>query len=163
MYASLLLHRVKEKTLKSKKTNINVGLHSDQKCLPRVACLWSKMPIFKRAGMREGGEVLPLAFQYLILMIWRHCDLNLVMISFLASKCQDFKFEMPVFQPFYDMKLKTSNFKVLAFCSQWKYNDQIQVTRSSYQILKCLWERLSTVSTPFLSIFTGYKMLRLWN
>ena len=27
-------------------------------------------------------------------------------------------FKMPVFQPFYAMKLKTSNFKVLAFCSQ---------------------------------------------
>ena len=63
----------------------------------RLACLWSKMPMFKRAGMREGGEPLPLAFQYLILMIWRPCDLNLVMISSLASKCQDFKFGMPVF------------------------------------------------------------------
>ena len=69
MYASLLLHRVKEKTLKRKKTNINVGLHSGQKCLPRVACLWSKMPMFQRAGMKEGGELLQLAFQYLILMI----------------------------------------------------------------------------------------------
>ena len=70
MYASLLLHRVKEKTLKSKKTNINVGLHSDQKCLPRVACLWSKRPMFQGAGMMEGGKLLPLlAFQYLILMI----------------------------------------------------------------------------------------------
>ena len=25
------------------------------KCLVRVACLWSKMPMFRRAGMREGG------------------------------------------------------------------------------------------------------------
>ena len=123
-------------------------IHSGRKCLPRVACLWSKMPMFQRAGMREGGKPLPQAFQYLILVIWRHCDLNLVMISFLASRCQDFKVETPVFQPFYDMKLKTSNFKVLAFCSQWKYNDQIQVTRSSYhkyQILKCLWEWLSSL------------------
>ena len=74
--------------------------------------------MFQGAGMKEGGETFPLAFQYLILMIQRHCDLNLVMISLLASKCQDFKVEMSVFQPFYDMKLKTSNFKVLAFCSQ---------------------------------------------
>ena len=29
----------------------------------------SKMPMFQRAGMREGGLPLPLAFQYLILMI----------------------------------------------------------------------------------------------
>ena len=40
---------------------------------------------------------------------------NLVMISLVASKCQEFKVEMPVFQPFYEMKLKTSKFKVLAF------------------------------------------------
>ena len=44
-------------------------LHSGQECFIRVACLWSKMPMVQRAGMREGGEPLPLAFQYLILMI----------------------------------------------------------------------------------------------
>ena len=47
--------------------------------------------MFQRVGMREGGEPLPLAFQYLILMICRPCDLNLVMISSLALKCQDFQ------------------------------------------------------------------------
>ena len=31
------------------------------------------------------------AFQYLIFMAWRSCDLNFEMISLLASKCQDFK------------------------------------------------------------------------
>ena len=41
--------------------------------------------------MKEGGLPLPLAFQYLILMIWRACDLDLVMISLQASKSQDFK------------------------------------------------------------------------
>ena len=70
------------------------------------------MPMIQRAGMRKGGEPLPLAFQYLILMIY---DLNLVMISSVASKCQDFKVGMPIFQPFYEMKLKTFKFKVLAF------------------------------------------------
>ena len=34
---------------------------------------------------------LPLAFPYLILLIWRVCNSNLVMISLLASKWQDFK------------------------------------------------------------------------
>ena len=58
---------------------------------------------------------LSLAFQYLILMIEGPYDLNLVMISSVASKCQDFKLEMPVFQSFYEMKLKTSKFKVLGF------------------------------------------------
>ena len=45
-------------------------VHSGQKCLPRVACLWSKTPMFQgAAGMKEGGEPFPLVFQYLILMI----------------------------------------------------------------------------------------------
>ena len=66
-------------------------LHSGQKCYVWVACLWSKMPMLQRVEMREGGEPLLLAFQYLILMLWRLCDLNLVMISSLASKCQYFK------------------------------------------------------------------------
>ena len=89
---------------------------------------------------RERGLPLPLAFHYLIFMIWRACDLNLVMISLLASKCQDFKVEMSFFQPLYVLKLKTSNLKVLAFCCQWRYHYQIQITRSLYhknQILKC--------------------------
>ena len=31
------------------------------------------MGIFRRTGMMEGGLLLPLTFQYLILMIWRAC------------------------------------------------------------------------------------------
>ena len=44
-------------------------VHSGLKCLPRVACLCSKMPMFLWAGTREGGEPFPLAFQYLTLMV----------------------------------------------------------------------------------------------
>ena len=87
-----------------------------QKCLP-----WVAMLIFQRAEIREGGGPLPQAFQYLILMKWRPCDLNLAMISSLASKCHDFKVGMPVFWPSYEMKLKTSKFKVLAFWSPRPY------------------------------------------
>ena len=58
--------------------------------------------------MREGGKPLPLAFQCLIFIVLRACDLNLVIIYSLASKCQDFKVEMPFFQPLYVMKLITS-------------------------------------------------------
>ena len=64
--------------------------------------------------------------------------MNLVMISSLASKCQDFKVGMAFFQPFYEMKLKTSKFKVLAFWSQWRYHNQIQITRSLYNKLPSL-------------------------
>ena len=46
-----------------------LDVHSGQKCFIRLACLWSKMPMLQRAGMRKGGEPLPLAFQHLILMI----------------------------------------------------------------------------------------------
>ena len=56
--------------------------------------------MFQRVGMREGGEPLPLAVQYLILLIQRPCDLILVMISLLASKCHDFKVGMPFFSHF---------------------------------------------------------------
>jgi hypothetical protein len=62
--------------------------------------------------MREGGLPLPPAFQYLILMTGRACDLDLVMVSSLASKWQGLKFGMSVFQLFYETKLKTSKFKV---------------------------------------------------
>ena len=86
------------------------------KCLRSFACFYSKMLMFWRAGMREGGMPLPLAFQYLIFMVYRPCNLNLVMVSSLAAKCQDFKVELPFFHPLYVMKLKTSNLKVLAFC-----------------------------------------------
>ena len=41
--------------------------------------------------MKEGGKPLSLAFQYLILMILRPFGLKFVIISSLASKCQDFK------------------------------------------------------------------------
>ena len=51
-----------------------------------VACLWSKMPMFQRAGMKKGGLLLPPAFKCLILMTWKACDVNLVMIFSLASK-----------------------------------------------------------------------------
>ena len=52
------------------------------------------------AGMREGGVSLPLAFQYLILLIWRPWNLNLVMISSLASKFHDLKLECLFFSHF---------------------------------------------------------------
>ena len=39
------------------------------KCLGSFAFLWCKMSMFWRAGMREGGKPLPLAFQYLIFMV----------------------------------------------------------------------------------------------
>ena len=82
-------------------------------------------------------------FWYLILMMWRAFDLNLVMVSLLAWKYKLFKVGMDVFHPFYEMKLKTSKFKVFAFWSQQRYHDQIQITGFSYQknqILKSWWE-----------------------
>ena len=65
--------------------------------------------------MREVGLPLPLAFQYLILMICRACDLNLVVISFLTSKCQDFKLRGFQFHFIKQLKNGHSNFKDLLF------------------------------------------------
>ena len=79
--------------------------------------------------MKEGGLPFPPAFQYFILMA---CDSNLVIISSLDSKWQGLKVGMPVFQLFYEMKLKTSKFKVFTFLGQCRYNDEIQITSSSY-------------------------------
>ena len=73
------------------------------------------MAISWSAGMREGGLPLPLAFQTLILLILRACDLNMAMLSSLTSKWQVFKVGMPVFQPLYEVKLKASILKVLVF------------------------------------------------
>ena len=61
------------------------------KCLHSFACFYCKMPKYVPEGGNEGGKPLPLAFQYLIFMIKRPCDSNLVIISSLASKCQHFK------------------------------------------------------------------------
>ena len=87
--------------------------------------LWSKMPMFQRTGMKEGGLPLPLAFQYLILMIKRACDLNLVMISSLASKCQHFKHGGLQFHFIKQLKNGHPNFKDLLFWNQWRHHDQI--------------------------------------
>ena len=65
--------------------------------------------------MRKGGLQLPPAFQNLILITWSASDSNLVIISSLDSKWQGLKFGMPVFQLFYEMKLKTSKFKLGIF------------------------------------------------
>ena len=68
--------------------------------------------IFRRAGMREGGLPLPLANHYLIFIILRACDLNLVMISLLASKYQDFKLRD---LQFHFIKQLKNNFNDLLF------------------------------------------------
>ena len=65
--------------------------------------------------MRKGGLPLLLASQYLILVIRRACDLNLVMISSFASKWEVPKLGILIFQLLHEVKLKASKFKVLAF------------------------------------------------
>ena len=67
--------------------------------------------------MREGGLPLLLAFQYLIFMIIRACDIscNLVMISPLASKGQDFKLRGLQFHFKKWLKNRHPNFKDLPF------------------------------------------------
>ena len=78
----------------------------------------TKKVIFQRTRMRKGGLPLPLPFQYLILMIWRACDLDLVMISLLASKCQDCKHRGLQFHLKKQLRNGHSNFKDFLFWSQ---------------------------------------------
>ena len=118
-----------------------------------------KIAIFRRAGMREGGSSLPLAFQYLILMIWRPSDLNLVMISSLASKCQHFKLRGLQFHSIKWLKNGHPNFKVLAFWSQLRYHDQIQIIRSKESNV----EKLVGVATLPLSFPPWYCHFRSKN
>ena len=65
--------------------------------------------------MKEGGKPLTLAFQYLIFMVGRPCDLNLVMVYSLATKYQHFKLRGLQFHYIKQLKKGHSNFKVLAF------------------------------------------------
>ena len=88
------------------------------------------------------------------------------MISSLASKCQDFKVEMPFFQPLYVMKLKTSKFKVLAFCCHWRYYYQIQITRSLYHKIKNWHASGSSIPPSFIPALQNigilcYKLIKL--
>ena len=98
-------------------------VHNVSSGWPVYVC--SKMLTFQRVGMREGRLSLPPALQYLILMIWRACNLNLVMISLLASKWQEFKLRGLQFHFIKQLKNGHSNFKDLLFWSQWRYHDQI--------------------------------------
>ena len=52
------------------------------KSIRSLACFYSKMPMFQRAGMRVEEEPLPLSFQYLILTIWTPCNLNFRLSNF---------------------------------------------------------------------------------
>ena len=89
-------------------------LQSCAKKVQKISFLDLKWQFSGGLGMREGGLPLPLAFQYLIIMILRACDLNLVMISLLASKWQNFKLRGLQFHYIKWLKKGHFNFKVLA-------------------------------------------------
>ena len=78
-------------------------------------CLFLLSNAYIPEGGNEGGKPLPLAFQYLIFMVERPCDLNLVMISSLATKCRHFKLRGLQFHYIKGLKKGHFNFKVLAF------------------------------------------------
>ena len=83
------------------------------------------------------------ALQYLMLMIWRACDLNFVMISSLASKCQNFKLRGLQFHFIKQLKKECPKFRALPFWIQWSYYDKIWITSTSChknQISKSWWE-----------------------
>ena len=76
----------------------------------------------QKAGIEKGGATptsISIFDSYYMKTLW----FKIVMISSLASKWQVLKVGMPIFQPLYEVKLKASKFKVLAFWSQWRYHD----------------------------------------
>jgi hypothetical protein len=71
MYAMVSLHNVYQLNFEGYTVNIAVGTEHTLMLVyhSRKPVFRPKMAIFQRAGMRKGGLPLPLAFQYLILMI----------------------------------------------------------------------------------------------
>ena len=70
----LQMQKKSRESVSSKKTQMRIGYPKLRhtlccKCLGSFPFLKCKMPMFWRAGMREGGKPLPLAFQYLIFMV----------------------------------------------------------------------------------------------
>ena len=106
------------------------NIHMGQTCFVWVACHEVKcLCSIGREWGREGGP-LPLAFQYFVLLIWRPCDLNLVMLSSaLASKGHDFTLTGLQFHFIKWLKNGHPNFKGLPFwsfeASEDMYHDQI--------------------------------------
>ena len=108
--------------------------------------VWSVCSRGQEWGMEDWLPIPP-AFQYLILMTWRAGDLDLVMVSSLASKWQGLKFGMPVFQLFYKMKLKTSLGILRPVKISWR--------NSNHKLFMSLiknWKKLVGVATLLSSI-----------
>ena len=99
--------------------SLHPGRHSSSNYLALVACLWFKCS--------RGQDC---HFHQLLIMRWSACHSNLVNISSLDLKWQGPEVGRPVFQLFYEKKLKTSQFKVWIFWGQWRYHDEIQITSS---------------------------------
>ena len=105
--------------------------------------------MFQRAGMKEGGLPLPPAFQYLILMTWRACDLNFVMISSLASKCLEFKVRGLQFHFIKQLKNRHPKFKALPFWSQWRYQTKSKL--QAFHVIRIkYWKACGSRTPPLL-------------
>ena len=76
--------------------------------------------------MREGGKPLPLAFQYLILTVKRPCDLNLELVSSLATKCQHFKLRKKDISTLKSWHFEASEDIITKFKSQGLYTIKIK-------------------------------------
>ena len=79
-------------------------LHSGQKCLPWVACLSSKMPMFQREGATPTS-----------ISVFDSYDMKTLVISSLASKCKDFELRGLQFHFIKQLENGHPNFKDLPF------------------------------------------------
>ena len=83
-------------------------------------------------GRNEEGRVAtPPSIWYLILVIWGACDLNLVMVSLLASKWQDFKLRGLQFHFIWSFHLELKY--------KYKFNLPYETRAEICQIFVCFW------------------------
>ena len=92
--------------------------------------------MFQKTGMKEGGKPLPLAFQYLILIIWGPCDLDLTIKLRWLQNAKTLKLGCPFFSHFMKWSLKCWHFEaskdiITKFKSQVLYIIRIKYWNAS--------------------------------
>ena len=104
-------------------------IHSCSKCLPRMACLWIKMPMFGNEGARVTTPT------------------SISMFDSNDMKSLWFKFSLDIFTGFKKLKIfnfisltalknERSNYKDLPFWNLWRYHNQIHSSQALHVIIK---------------------------
>ena len=130
LFLQMYLEALYQKTInKSKSTHYRTQLiivthvcyiHSGHKCFVWVACLWSKMPMFQRARIKEGGRgATPKG-----ILIFDSNDMKILWFKF----GHEIFTGLEVFQFHFIIRLKNEHPKLtkdLPFWSQWRYRPNL--------------------------------------